>query len=167
MIPRPGGLARSERPGADARAARVSGRGDDQGAVGPTRKGRGLSHPKGGSTLPALRRAELALARQERSVGSRAVRVPLDAFVPIAMPRLLPPPRETLMLAAPAEPAVSGANDNRTPAPSSTGRALLHELLFLLLLAVTLALTFYVGRLNAAQNVIVVPGPSGPQNLVT
>ncbi|WP_375458233.1 hypothetical protein [uncultured Enterovirga sp.] len=103
------------------------------------------------------------LARQDTKFGSRQVRVPLDAFVPIA-PRMLPPPsRAQLMLEGPAE----GANDNASPLPVPATRSLLREIIFLLIFAATLAGTYYIGRLTSAVTVISVPGPTSDHSRVT
>ena len=50
----------------------------------------------------------------------------------------------------------SVANDNK-PLLSPKARTVLREMLFLLLFGATLAGTYYVGRLHAFHNVIVVP----------
>lgn len=114
---------------------------------------------------PALGRAELLLAGQGRKVGSRPLRVPQDAFVPVAPnPFTALPGRKWPALAAPS-PA-TGANDNAEAAPSRR-RTVLRELVFLLIFAATLAGTYYIGRMNAATNVIVVPGPSSHRSVVT
>lgn len=162
MIPRPGALTLPRGEPADDRAPSGRGTRADMVVVArPPLAKRGAAVVPGLALSPAMRQAELLLAGQNRQVGSRPVRVPGDAFVPIGT-RLLPSPSASrLMLAAP------GANDNAVPARPGSARPLLREALFLLILAATLAGTYWIGRLNAAQNVIVVPGPSSSRSVVT
>ncbi len=109
------------------------------------------------SSLPALRDAERTLSGQNRAIAKRPLRIPADAFVPVRshLPR---PTGPQLLLASPRAPG--SANDNGGPA-SATGwmTVRLREGFFLALLAALLAATFYIGRQNALQNVIVIPEP--------
>jgi hypothetical protein len=102
-------------------------------------------------TLPALRRAELVLASQGRAIARRATRIPADAIV--ALGAALSPGTKRA-------PAGSGmgqvANDNG-PYLSPRARTLLREAFFLLIFGATLAGTYYLGRMHAFHNVIVVP----------
>lgn len=126
--------------------------------------------------LPALRRAEAVLGGQERGVGRRPVRVPLDAVVGVRTRPALPAPPPTLRLGASpssgvtreAERSAPTANDNGPPqvVTRSRVRAVLRELAALALLAVTLAAVYYVGRMHAFQNVIVVPEPWSTRSML-
>lgn len=169
MIPRPNGLTAirgipASGPNVGPPPARRT-RADLVALSRPLLGSRGTAVVPRISLLPAFREAELILARQGRHVGSRPVRVPQDAFVPI-QPRLLPAPSAPRLMLDPPKP-VPSANDNASPEPAQTGRPLLREVLFLLMLAATLAGTFWIGRLNAAQNIIVVPGPSSARSVIT
>jgi hypothetical protein len=101
-------------------------------------------------TLPALRRAELILSGKGRAVARRATRIPADAIVGIGAKA------SPLRRAEDRKAKASVANDNQRRL-SPKVRTFLREMLFLLLFGATLAGTYYVGRLHAFQNVIVVP----------
>lgn len=115
-----------------------------------------LARSEVGWPVPALRNAERALVQLGKAVRRRPVRVPADALAPIGS-RLLPPIERPLLLTSPLP--TDTANDNATPAAAeaSSRRSIYRDLFFLFVLAATLVGTFYVGRLNAFQNVIVVP----------
>lgn len=101
-------------------------------------------------TLPALRRAELILSGKGRAVARRATRIPADAIVGIGSKA------SPLRRAEDRKAKANVANDNQRRL-SPKVRTFLREMLFLLLFGATLAGTYYVGRLHAFQNVIVVP----------
>ena len=114
--------------------------------------------------LPALRRAELALAQQGRAIARRAIRVPAEAIVAVGA-ALSSPPRATVeTVAAAPDRTRAVANDNVLLGARS--RTVLREVLFLLIFGATLAGTYYLGRMHAFYNVIVVPDASVRTNRV-
>lgn len=108
---------------------------------------------RGPDMLPALRRAELVLADQGRAIARRARRIPADAIVAMGAP--LSPAGPPVGVAG-GTPDRGIANDNAVLF-SPRARTLLREVLFLLIFGATLAGTYYLGRLHAYHNVIVVP----------
>ena len=109
------------------------------------------------SAVPALREAEGLLAIRARPIARRATRIPADAVVPVRSGR---PASTVLLLTGPTQ---ATANDNasaKTTAPSFR-RAVYRQIFFLLVLAATLAGTFYIGRVNGFQKIIEVPEPAG------
>lgn len=112
-------------------------------------------------TLPVLRRAELVLASQGRAIARRATRVPAEAIV--ALGAALSSEPKKAAFAGPAVPR--GANDNQAYL-SGRARMLLREVLFLVIFGATLAGTYYLGRLHAFHNVIVVPESSAGANRI-
>ena len=101
-------------------------------------------------TLPALRQAELILSGKGRSVARRPTRIPADAIVGIGK-------KPSPVRHAPDREAKSDvANDNQRSL-SLRLRNLLREVFFLIAFGATLAGTYYLGRMHAFHNVIVVP----------
>lgn len=86
--------------------------------------------------------------------GTASGRVPHHAFVTVAQ-------RQTSPSAIPLT-----ANDNARAGATRT-RSVWRDLLFLAILAMTIAGAFWSGKLNATQRVIVVPGPSSDRHVVT
>jgi hypothetical protein len=81
-----------------------------------------------------------------------------------------PAPRHPPVAARPPGPDPrrgAEANDNDVPAHRERARSVLREVVLLVIFALTLAGTYYLGSLNAAHNVIVVPGPSSVRSIVT
>lgn len=162
---RPGARPRDCRHGSDRdRAAGIRPDGDtpraNEGMVRslPTRRQTGL---------PVLRRAELALAGQERHLARRTVKVPEDAFVTVRSgPAALAGP---LRLSAPIPVRTQDRSDRIVVRGAWRPKMsrILRELVMLLLLAATLAGTFYLGRVYAFQNVIVLPDPDRGHSVVT
>ena len=126
-----------------------------------------LPAQRGPELLPALRRAELILASQGRAIARRATRIPTDAIV--ALGAALSPPVRAMPLAAPAGASLpsdtSGANDNAAKVVRNK-KALLREIVFLLIFGATLAGTYYLGRLHAFYKVIEVPEPRSGGSVV-
>lgn len=129
--------------------------------------------PRRPETLPALRAAERMLARQERTVGRRAVRIPDDAFVSIAS-RALPAPPRVLQLSAPAAEAEAEAvaaapasADRAAAAAAPVRRPVLRTVFFLLVFLTTIVLAYWSGRMRGYENVIVVPAPWDDRATVT
>lgn len=123
--------------------------------------------PRRPETLPALRAAERMLARQERTVGRRAVRIPDDAFVSIAS-RALPAPPRVLQLSAPEAVAAAPAPaDRAAPAAAPARRPVLRTVFFLLVFLTTIVLAYWSGRMRGYENVIVVPAPWDDRASVT
>lgn len=158
---RPRGAAERLRAGASGALPRLEGRGHGwfvrQDAVVPV--------VRPGSLPAVLRRTEMALADAARPVGRRAVRIPAGSIVVVRSRPALAPPARLAMLPPPsgsaAPPHVPGANDNGLASSPRRRlvRIVLREMMALTLLAATLAAVYYVGRMHAFQNVIVVPEP--------
>ena len=101
---------------------------------------------------------EILQARARKSVPTTAF-VTIGQAGPRRQPRLRPPPPSP-----PRRPVVRSANDNTAGAEH---RSVWRDLVFLLVLAATVAGAFWSGRVNGIQRVIVVPEAVTPNSVVT
>lgn len=114
-----------------------------------------MTGEKGSGRMPALRKAELILAKQGRAIARRATRVPVDAIVKLGA-ALSPPPRKRRPLKPVGASVKQAANDNS----GLNNMTILREIAFLLIFGATLAGTYFLGRAHASHTVISVPEPT-------
>lgn len=122
----------------------------------------------GPAAKPASLHAEAAVlsfpdrASQLLATVSQAVPAPLPASVFVSIGRPAPAVAEGGRRFA----RRGSANDN-VARPETPARSVWRDLFFLAILAATVAGAFWSGRVHGLQNVIVVPGPTGFNTVIT